>query len=363
MKILHIDTGTVWRGGQRQVLTLHKGLLQNGVDSLLLCNQAGELHQACQKEKTPSCHGFDFQGEFSTKTHNQVKQQVKELKPSIIHCHDSHAVKLGNRFHRTHTLFHTRRVSYPIKFLSRYFKYRNISMHICVSEDIRQYMQQYFDHTTTIHSCIDLSRFDHTPQISVLKNPGRINILYVGAFTEQKGIDVLIKAFAEIHKQHPETMLHLVGDGKLFPKTQQLIHTLGIGNQTILYGARTDVEDFYLSSDLVVCPSVSGEGSSGVIKEGLAAGKTVIANSLEANKEIIENGIDGILYNGDYLQLSEMIQLYLTNNLTISKDKIKNKISEFDCRKNIQRHITLYNAYLSPDYSNPSHVNQGRKLD
>jgi len=222
-------------------------------------------------------------------------------------------------------------------------------MHICVSEDIRQYMQQYFNHTTTIHSCIDLSRFDHTPKTSVLKNPGRINILYVGAFTEQKGIDVLIKAFAEIHKQHPETMLHLVGDGKLFPKMQQLTHTLGIGDQTILYGARTDVEDFYLSSDLVVCPSISGEGSSGVIKEGLAAGKTVIANSLEANKEIIESGIDGVLYNGDYLQLAEMIQLYITGNLIISKDKIKNKISEFDCRKNIQQHIALYNSYLSPD--------------
>ena len=348
MKILHIDTGTVWRGGQRQVLTLHRGLIQNGIESLLLCNRAGALYQTCQKENVPACHSFDFYGEFSGETRAQIKQEVEQFTPSIIHCHDSHSVKLGGRFHRTHTLFHTRRVSYPIKFLSRYFKYRNISMHICVSEDIRQYMQQHFDHTTTIHSCVDLSRFDLPSNPSIFNNPGKVNLLYVGAFTEQKGIDVLIQAFARIHTQHPDVTLPLVGGGALFTEMKQLIHTLNIQNQTVLYGARTDVEDFYLSSDVVICPSVSGEGSSGDIKEGLAAGKRVIASNLTANKELIDDRINGILFqNRSDESLAQTLELALSGNPFISIESIKQKVNQFDCSNTIQQHIDLYHRTLN----------------
>jgi len=348
MRILHIDTGTVWRGGQRQVLTLHNGLLQQGIESLLLCNRTGKLYQTCETEQNPAFHGFDFYGEYSRRTHNQLKQMVEKFSPSIIHCHDSHAVKLGDRFHHSYPLFHTRRVSYPIKFLSRFFKYRNISMHICVSEDIRQYMQQYFAHTTTIHSCIDLSRFDHPSNPAIFSNPGEINLLYVGAFTEQKGIDVLIKAFSKVHAQHPNTILHLIGDGALFPEMKQLILSLNIEKQVMLYGARTDVENFYLASDIVICPSVSGEGSSGVIKEGLAAGKTVIASDLEANKELIDDGINGTLFqNRNSDSLATVLQQVLSNTSTISTAAIEQKITPFDCSNTIQKHIKLYQKHLA----------------
>jgi len=347
MRILHIDTGTVWRGGQRQVLTLHKGLLEQGIESLLLCNQSGALYQTCEVEQNPAFHGFDFHGEYSRKTHKQLKELIEAFNPTIIHCHDSHAVKLGDRFHRYCPLFHTRRVSYPIKFLSRFFKYRNISMHICVSEDIRKYMQQYFPHTTTIHSCIDLNRFNRPSDPDIFNTPGEINLLYVGAFTEQKGIDILIHAFASICKQHPNSVLHLVGDGTLFSEIEQLIHALGINKQTRLYGARTDIEDFYLNSDLVICPSVSGEGSSGVIKEGLAAGKIVIASDLEANKELIHQDINGLLFeNRNHESLAATLLQALSNRHSITTTQIQQSITPFDCSNTIQQHINLYRSTL-----------------
>ena len=45
MKILHVDTGRTWRGGQKQVFSLHRGLLERGVDSLLVCSDGGELQR------------------------------------------------------------------------------------------------------------------------------------------------------------------------------------------------------------------------------------------------------------------------------------------------------------------------------
>ena len=79
MRVLHIDTGLEWRGGQRQALTLHKGLLRHDIKSLFVSNQDGELYQICKKNNEVSCVGFDFSGELSSSTHNEIQRIVEEF--------------------------------------------------------------------------------------------------------------------------------------------------------------------------------------------------------------------------------------------------------------------------------------------
>ena len=43
MSILHIDLGRSFRGGQRQALLLHRGLLARGVESHFIANSEGGL--------------------------------------------------------------------------------------------------------------------------------------------------------------------------------------------------------------------------------------------------------------------------------------------------------------------------------
>ena len=348
MRVLHIDTGLKWRGGQRQALTLHKGLVNKKIESLFVCNNSGEVYSLCEKNNEPSFAGFKFESEFSRKTKNEIQKIVEEFKPTIIHCHDSHSAKLGSRFHKSCTIFHTRRVSYPIKFLSRYFKYRNIDAHVCVSEDIRNYMKQYFSNTFTIHSCVDIKRFDRIVNKTIFDKNGDINIVYVGAFSNQKGVDVLIKAFSNLTKNHNNLILHLIGDGELFQPMKSLAKSLEIDHNIVFYGARKDVEDFYLNSDYVVCPSVSGEGSSGVIKEGMAAGKIVITSDLTANKELIDNGVNGVMFKtGDSNALTTALNKVINKEIIIDHQKIKDKVSLFDCSNTIEQYIALYKKISS----------------
>jgi len=343
MRVLHIDTGLEWRGGQRQALTLHKGLLSHNIESLFLGNQAGELYQLCENNNEEKYAGFTFNGELSSTTHGEIQKIVQEFKPTIIHCHDSHSAKLGSRFHKSCTIFHTRRVSYPIKLLSRYFKYKNIDVHVCVSEDIRRYMSQHFNNTFTIHSCVDLKRFQHKKINDVFQQRAKTNLVYVGAFSHQKGLDILMYAFSKLTKNHADVALHLVGDGELLTAIQQLSTTLNIDDKVWFYGARNDVESFYLNADYVVCPSVSGEGSSGVIKEGMAAGKIVIASDLTANSELIDNGINGLLFqnqNSDSLKLK--LEQVIDKKIVINSQEINKKISLFDCNYLVKSYIELY---------------------
>lgn len=345
VKILHIDTGLEWRGGQRQALTLHQGLIRQNIESFFACNKDGELYALCQKNSN-NHSGFEFNGEWSRKTHREIKQIVNEFNPDIIHCHDSHSAAIGSRFHRSHTIFHTRRVSYPIKYLSRYFKYRNIDMHVCVSEEIRQYMAHYFEHTFTIHSCVDLNRFQSRESKQVFKQTKEVNLVYVGAFSTQKGLEILIDGFAKLCQTQPEVALHLVGDGELFDTIKQLSASLNITDKVYFYGARKDVEDFYLQADYIICPSTNGEGSSGVIKEGMAAGKTVIASDLIANKELIDHRINGLLFkNSDSDSLNQVLEQAIGKNILIDHQEIAKKVSLFDCQKTINAYIDLYRQY------------------
>jgi glycosyltransferase involved in cell wall biosynthesis len=204
-------------------------------------------------------------------------------------------------------------------------------------------MKQYFSNTFTIHSCVDIKRFDRVVNKTIFDKNGDINIVYVGAFSNQKGVDVLIKAFSNLAKNYNNAVLHLIGDGELLQPMKNLAKSLEVDHNIVFYGARKDVEDFYLNSDYVVCPSVSGEGSSGVIKEGMAAGKIVITSDLTANKELIDDGVNGVMFKtGDSNALTTTLNKVISKEIVIERQKIKDKVSLFDCSNTIEQYVALY---------------------
>jgi len=202
MRILHIDTGKDFRGGQRQVLILHKGLLQRGYESFLLCNSKGKLIEKSAQNLIP----ITFNNNFFLK---DLKRKIKDLNPDIVHCHDDKSLNYFIfRKGDSYRLIETRRVSYPIKRLSILFKYSKCDFHIAVNEEIENYLKKFFKNVTTIHSCIEFGRFNKNFE-NPLKENFEKNILFVGSFVKQKGLDVLIKAFFILTREFKNVGLHI----------------------------------------------------------------------------------------------------------------------------------------------------------
>jgi len=337
MKILHIDTGLNFRGGQRQAKILHLGLLKSGVESFFLANKNGTLIK-----NLPNSIPFDYRNELSLSTHSEFIKILKTIKPDIVQTHDGHAVALG-AFHKKfrYKLIETRRVSYPISFISRIAKYSKVDLHIAVSEEIKQYLAIYFKNVVKIPSCIELGRFK-IEKLDIFKDIDKYHILFVGAFTKQKGIDILIKAFKNIDDYNLK--LHMVGDGELLNEMKNLAKD---DKRIIFYGRRDDVEQFYLNSSLVVVPSVDGEGSSGVIKEAIVAGKTVIASDLNANQELITNGLNGVLFKkGSQKDLQEKIESIISKKISIDLNEIKRSAENYSCTYLIKKYLDEYQKIL-----------------
>lgn len=336
IKVVHIDAGAEWRGGQKQVALLHQGLLEKGVESFLVCNNQGELYQHLHQQ-VANCMGWKYTGKRSFSTKKDLESILKHIQPDIIHFHDS--LSLNYSTVGVGIKIETRRVSYPVKWISRITKYKGIQHHIGVSQTITQYLSRFFKNCSTIHSSIDLDYYTQPSNKTVLKNKSAYNILYVGAYSKQKGIEVLIEAFSALIQSGMEATLHLCGSGELQAKIDQHIKKIGIDSQVVQYGHQKDIAPFYQEADVVVVPSVDGEGSSGTIKEGIACLKPVIASDIEPNLELIEDGKTGFLFkSGD----SNALVHLLTQKPTLPTVNLEAKRVEFSSGIMVEQYHQLY---------------------
>ena len=94
--------------------------------------------------------------------------------------------------------------------------------------------------------------------------------------------------------------MHIVvaGDGQTREELETLINNLQLSARVHMLGNRTDTPQLLAASDVFVLPSKS-EGFSIALLEACAAGLPSIATDVGGNREIVENGVNGILFTSE----------------------------------------------------------------
>lgn len=114
-------------------------------------------------------------------------------------------------------------------------------------------------------------------------------LIHVGRIVPQKNHLRLLAVFRELLRRCPEAKLLLVGwdvqEGRRI--VQERIAELGLEDQVILCGERTDVPRLLKASDILVFPSL-WEGLPGVVLEASAAGTPVLASDIPTIREIAD---------------------------------------------------------------------------
>jgi glycosyltransferase involved in cell wall biosynthesis len=128
-----------------------------------------------------------------------------------------------------------------------------------------------------------------------------------------KGLDVFVRAAAEVSARHPRATFHVAGEGDQRPALERLAAELGLGGRFFLPGSVKDVPAFLAGLDVAVLCSRS-EGMSNAVLEYMAAGKAVVATTVGANPRLIEDGVHGLLVPpGDGKQLAAAISRLLAD--------------------------------------------------
>lgn len=136
----------------------------------------------------------------------------------------------------------------------------------------------------------------------------------VGILHPNKGQEHALRALAYQKKDHPNIHLLIVGSGsKNYTKyLKTLSKDLGIGNQVEFWGYVSDPFAAYLKADAVLMCS-KYEAMGRVTAEAMATARPVIGYNSGGTAEIVENDVTGLLYNGDYKNLSHCMAKFVEN--------------------------------------------------
>jgi glycosyltransferase involved in cell wall biosynthesis len=168
---------------------------------------------------------------------------------------------------------------------------------VCVSRNLRGFMIDVVglrpDRIEVISNGIDLSRFAQSAQ-DLSRKSGGVVIGTVARLTEAKDHGNLLRAFATVRKEVPDVRLLLVGDGELRQEVESLVSSLGLEDAVEMTGKRSDIPQLLAGMDIFVLPS-RREGFPVSIIEAMACGRPVVATDVGGVREIIDDGVDGIV--------------------------------------------------------------------
>ena len=159
---------------------------------------------------------------------------------------------------------------------------------------------------------------------------GAYALCFVGELSPRKNQEFLIRALRRIKSDIPSAVLCLVGDGSDKERLHSLSESLGLSESVIFAGRRSDAADFMRASDLYVSAS-SIEGMPFNIIEAMGVGATVLASRVKGHEDLIDDGIDGYLYDFGNIDdfVNKTCQIYTSGRLSEQRIKEKYKMFEY----------------------------------
>jgi len=181
-------------------------------------------------------------------------------------------------------------------------------------------------------------------------------IAAVGRLVRGKGFQDLVRAFAVLHKRHPDTHLLLIGgniaqDIEPFAREiRQQIAEAGLEQAITLTGLVNNVEDYLAASDAYVLPSYR-EGVSRSLLEAMSCRLPVVATRIRGCREIIRHGTNGLLYAPrDHAALTDKLEILYTQPQLASSLALAARQTvrqQYDQRHYIERQLNVINTLVN----------------
>ena len=138
----------------------------------------------------------------------------------------------------------------------------------------------------------ELSMIEDQSFIEEIRKGANMVILFVGALTTHKRIDVLVDAFAQMTAEAPGASLIIVGEGEERIKIEEQVAKGNIPNVTLTGKIFDGVHKYFMSADVFVLPGLGGLA----VSEAMLYGIPVIASIGDGcEKDLITNGVNGII--------------------------------------------------------------------
>jgi glycosyltransferase involved in cell wall biosynthesis len=116
----------------------------------------------------------------------------------------------------------------------------------------------------------------------------------VSVMRPQKALDVLLRATRTLVDEFPGVRVLIAGEGDEREALEELTGELGIGDNVVFLGVRTDIPDVLDALDIAVSSS-DFEGSPLSVMEYMEAARPVVATRVGGVPDLIDDGVHGLL--------------------------------------------------------------------
>lgn len=305
--------------------------------------------------------------------HPSIKQAVKDIKrATIFHLHGGfipefyHISKLLNKYHIP--FVHTPHGAYNTVAMQRSKHLKKVYFTCFEKTILAQAKTLHFigkSEVEAIHRLTQPSRCKLIPngqqstrQSFVKKEKKHAPIFgFCGRLDiHTKGLDLLIKAFANYQKHHPSATLWIIGDSAERIQLEQLSEDLGITKQVVFWGKKfgKEKENLLAQMDIFFHPS-RNEGLPGAVLEAAAMGiPCVVSKESNVGEYITQFEAGMCLANNDVKQLtSAMLDMHTDwEEEAVYQQICQNAVTmiqeKFDWNHIADQHIAMYFQVLSP---------------
>jgi phosphatidylinositol alpha-mannosyltransferase len=227
-----------------------------------------------------------------------------------------------------------------------------VSARIAVSEAARSTLIKHVGgDAVVIPNGVDISTFTNAKPMFGWPGANQ-SIVFLGRGDEpRKGLQVLVDAYPEIRRQHPNVRLLIAGPGEPADTLKKLSRTDRASVTVLGMVAPQDKASVLASGTVYVAPNTGGESFGIVLLEAMASGTPVVASDLAAFERVLNNGKAGITFeNENSADLAKVVSGLLSDPIRCAELTAQGKLraAEFDWSVVAERIIDVYESIRVP---------------
>jgi glycosyltransferase involved in cell wall biosynthesis len=180
------------------------------------------------------------------------------------------------------------------------------------------------------------------------------SFVYCGRLSKEKGVALLLRAFAGLRKEMPNACLRIVGDGPQRGVLEGLATSLGLGQAVNFVGvvAPRDVAGQLVDAWALVAPSLWAEPFGLIAVEAIVRNVPVVASASGGFGETVLPGQSGLLFaNGNEAELLACLRQVADRRVfpshTLAPDVVQRAIDSSSPRRHTDRIRSIFHEVVT----------------
>lgn len=261
---------------------------------LVVCAPEGPLLDRLRDAGIPVVT-LQIEGRVVPQVVRDLRRTIRRLRPAVVHSHLAKAdflvaaataglpVRVISTEHHVPAdlrLFHAGALRRSTRRIAHHARIRRFDHLIAVSESTARDLRRHWRPTVPVSVVLNgVDRREAQPR------PAGLRVLALSRLAPEKNVEDVVRAFAQVHDDHPEASLTVAGAGPSSTRIKAVVDELGLA-AAVRFPGFVDADTAMADHDVLVQASFT-DNLSYTLLDAVAAGMGVAATDVGGNAEIL----------------------------------------------------------------------------